>query len=167
MRSGPAQVRPGEGLWRIWLHRARCDALEVVCHGRETNFDFRAGQSTQQEMRVGFFRLTRERVFCFMVCGRRATNHGPTSSLAVLSCLPVIRQESGSLGYSAHLRRSLPRLSNEWMASRSSINRTSSPIWQAILLQEAVRSTCPEKEVISGRWQTGKRVIRRVEERQR
>lgn len=29
-----------------------CDALEVVCHGRETNFDFRAGKFTKQETRV-------------------------------------------------------------------------------------------------------------------
>jgi hypothetical protein len=29
-----------------------CDALEVVCHGREANFGFRAGQSTQKETRV-------------------------------------------------------------------------------------------------------------------
>jgi hypothetical protein len=29
-----------------------CDALEVVCHCRETNFGFRAGQSTQQETGV-------------------------------------------------------------------------------------------------------------------
>jgi hypothetical protein len=113
--------------------------------------------------------------------GDLASSHNPSSrhrrlSLVIRSEIPNRSWMSAlacyqQLRFSFRLARNPPvirkfRLSNERMASTNSITRTSSPIRQAILLQEVVLSPRPGKEVISGRQQTGKRVIRRVEERQ-